>query len=163
MLLFVGGAAFAQNGSTPVKVYDENGYFCTGKLRYFIHNNVPTLIVERPDGKGEVAAFYPHRGACVSTSVGSNDRYRYWLTSPGTNSGRVIDYSVVIFAGNNEGGHDLFFKRAPADKSTLSSSKYKYVIPASAEIIGNFVNHAIVRLKVVNPGDIFGDGVHRTF
>ncbi len=158
MLLFVGGSAFASTTIT-VQVYNENGYFCTGKLRYFIHNNAPTLVADCP-GASHVVAFYPNEGACISTT---DDKYgsRFWLTSPYMVGGRVRDYQIAIFAPDAEGGYALFFKTAPADRSSLSPAKFKYVIsPSDRKVLfQSFLSPAIDLLRIVQQRDLFGDGV----
>lgn len=152
---------FSQRIAVNADVYSEDGYVGTCKME-FLHTNDNNRIYALTSPFADIQEFGVANKGCISTSEGEYG-YRWWLTGAYYNGdGTIREYNLAIFDPNSNGGFNLFLKRCPSDRSSMSESKYMYVLSKedSDRITRNFIIEATKNIRVVNQGDIFGDGVH---
>ena len=157
-------ACFAVHGQTTsvtAKVYTAEGYAGECQME-FRHTDKSNFIVAKTSPFANLAEFSTANGGCISTSNGKHG-YRWWLTGAYYDGYRNLDhYFLVVFDAASDGGCNIFFKTCPPDKSSMSDSKYMYVISEADwdTVFKNFIVRSTYNLKVVEQGDIFGDGLH---
>lgn len=165
LIIFVLFCSFLHSSSQRIavnaEVYSEEGYVGTCKME-FLHTNDNNRIYALTSPYADIQEFGVHNKGCISTSDGEYG-YRWWLTGAYYNGdGTIREYNLAIFDPNSNGGLNLFLKRCPPDRSSMSESKYMYVLSEedSRKIKEVFIFGATDNLRVVKQGDIFGDGVH---
>lgn len=157
---------FAQNTekkdiNVVADVYSQNGRIGTSNMRFSIYQNRYTIVAY--GDYGNLAQFSPETNSTISTGKGPSG-YRWWLTGAYYGARNILEkYFIVIFDPSpNDNGVRVFFKTASADKSRISETKYIYVLSEKDwdNVFKNFIIPCTDKLKVVNQGDIFDDGIN---
>lgn len=161
VLLFISNIAWGQSTYVKADVYTPEGYVGECDME-FKHTDSSNFIFATTSPFANLAEFSHANGGCISTSNGKFG-YRWWYTGAyydGYN--KVKNYFLVIFDAASNGACNIFFKTCPPDKSSMSDSKYMYVISEKDwdTVFKNFIVPSTYNLEVVSQGDIFGDGVH---
>ena len=154
--------SFSQKTTIYAPVYSKEGKVGTCQVD-FIRRGDTYQIIARDRTLGTLAEFSKSAGGTVSTSYKDEGGLRWWYCCPYYGANHIIrDYFIVVFDRASDGGANLFFKTASADRKTISDSRYCYYLsPSDYDLVyKNWIAPSTDDLRIVKQGDIFGDGVN---